>query len=681
MILNSRQYVKPPQKGYNYFDRIGSQKHGEQQMKKTERDYNNKTAALDLYIPVSIDATRSARIAYIAFLVLGFTLIITLLQVDHIGLFLSLPVILPVINREVPISLYLSAGPVLLFLAYLGVILRIVTVRRIVTACVFDSDGNLRTLQIRRRIKNTLPSFDPAIAFSSLPIGIIERSIRITVTVATLVILPFSVVVYFYFTSLIHNAELAILLQRVILALIPLVGFWGLVWPATTRRTTGKKLRLVGLFFTGIFSFCILFVTQYIFKSQTQYELWNRWEIAYWSDPRVRTMSSIDSGWLVPIENTQFLHDSQFGGSGAGRRYKAIFNIIRSRSITTPFMSKRTILNEGLNNLPASMEMQLFDKPTLRKAHLAKMQKRAVIGQNYIVYPDLSKLIADGVRFEGATLRMEDSDVSNSLILGSAIGLNGEFSATNVTLVLSVLTPAIDPPSTSFNVPDYADLWEGDVKDQIPEKKRNVILYSSLDGVQAAPEDFVEHFSGYKYALCTHQGFAAGFRRDCEEYASNHLGIFVKNNEDKIINAYKHGLIPGRMASGYNSPLQNLIVSCQLALFGKELTDEERIVLCPSRFGSSTAKLAREKLSTNTELVPYGLKSDIYEKDSHEVSYDKNCTEALIEAYDRLGERKLTDFERAEEQLSSEWKCLLLDFERESNGNELIEEIPSIFIK
>ena len=276
---------------------------------------------------------------------------------------------------------------------------------------------------------------------------------------------------------------------------------------------------------------------------------------------------------------------------------------------------------------------------------------------------------------------MEDSDVSNSLILGSAIGLNGEFSATNVTLVLSVLTPAIDPPSTSFNVPDYADLWEGDVKDQIPEKKRNVILYSSLDGVQAAPEDFVEHFSGYKYALCTHQGFAAGFRRDCEEYASNHLGIFVKNNEDKIINAYKHGLIPGRMASGYNSPLQNLIVSCQLALFGKELTDEERIVLCPSRFGSSTAKLAREKLSTNTELVPYGLKSDIYEKDSHEVSYDKNCTEALIEAYDRLGERKLTDFERAEEQLSSEWKCLLLDFERESNGNELIEEIPSIFIK
>jgi len=632
-------------------------------MSKIKRQLSNKTLAFDLYIPVAIESARSARVAYIAFLVLGFTLVITLLQVDHIGLLLSKPIVLPVINREVPISLYLIAGPILLLLAYLGVMLRIVTVRRVVTACLFDSDGQIRPLRLRRRVKNTLPSFDPAIAFSSLPIGQMERGIRIAVTIATLVLLPFLAVLYFYFIALIHNAALPILLQRIILAMIPLVGFWGLAWPTTTRRTTGRNSRLIGLVLTGSFSILILVATQFVFKPQSQYELWNQWEKAYWSDPRVRTMSSIDGGWLVPTESTQFLHDSKFGWHGAGRRYKTIFNVIKSRSITTPFSPKQTIVNEGSNNLPATLEMKLLGKLILRKAYLAQRQKRPTVGRRYIAYPDLSKLIADGIRFEGTLLRgplfskssliasqwygatlaepvftetimpfaefnsssivggmmygvdcrrsnwiegrivlthmsnvlcqgsdfskmflqgvdvphsfpvrMDGSMIDNSLVIGSSIGLNGEFSATNVTFILSAIVPTPEPPAVTFNKENYRDLWEDDIKARSPEKKQNVMLYSSLEGYHAAPEDFTEQLTGYKFALCKNQGLIHGFRRECQGYALDHSSAYGMDKKDKMINAHKRGLIPGIMATTYNARLPNLLISCQLALFAKELS-------------------------------------------------------------------------------------------------------------
>jgi len=292
---------------------------------------------------------------------------------------------------------------------------------------------------------------------------------------------------------------------------------------------------------------------------------------------------------------------------------------------------------------------------------------------------DFSKMFLQGVDVPHSfPVRMDGSMIDNSLVIGSSIGLNGEFSATNVTFILSAIVPNPEPPAVTFNKENYRDLWEDDIKARSPEKKQNVMLYSSLEGYHAAPEDFTEQLTGYKFALCKNQGLIHGFRRECQGYALDHSSAYGMDKKDKMINAHKRGLIPGIMATTYNARLPNLLISCQLALFAKELSDEERIVLCPSRYGSATAKIAREKLSTDKDFVPYKLKNSLYEKDDHEISYEKNCKEDLIKAYNRFGERNLAE-NKLERDERPEWDCMLIDLERSSNGKKLIKEHPFIY--
>ena len=333
--------------------------------KKFARDLGDANINISDYIPAAIEAARSIRIAYVAFLLLLFASAVTLLQADGVTMLLQLDLELPILSRNVPLGIFFTVMPVVIVCAYCGLMMRVFSLRRILTVCCYDSSGKIRKRETLRKVKNVLPSFDPALAFSPVPLGRIERTVRMIATILTLVLAPWLFLFSAKLWSLSTKLQHVHMVLGTCLILLPLIAAYTLFWPATTRVPKirlAQKIGLLSLF--SLFFFSVILVV-FIAKPQAKYDEWNAVEKWWWGDPKLYSPYDFAA--------RQAYRDKAYRLADNPNTFdKTFFSIARSRSLTRAHLNSKSLMPEH-SAAPPALPIDI-DNPEMRAEYVSRLK-------------------------------------------------------------------------------------------------------------------------------------------------------------------------------------------------------------------------------------------------------------------------------------------------------------------
>lgn len=665
---------------------------GRHLIRVVEQSKDNFPDSVKDYIPASVSITRSVRIAYISFLVLLLTLLVTLLTTNEFELFIQQPIRLPIFGKEIPSIAFMFLAPLLVVIAQAGLMMRLVSLRRVLTVCCYDHEGKLRDLAVRRRVKNMLPSFDVALAFSPVHLGKTERYLRASMAILLLGIFPFILILSFAVANLPLGAKLLHYWFLGLAVISMVVPIFGLFWPTTSRRPndlsqfkTAIKISIFGAIL--VFPFFLFVYT----PNGRDYSEWNAMEKWWYPNPDtyvsmfkrfnlpeyLNGMSTIgviapkkeeksifgmfyrSRNWKIGVKQHVSLNESDGAPLNLPENTKEERETFNEylRKITDRkkyILPQRLIHRSEIRNLNADGAL-LFDTyilhslignssfvgttfhgnnwgnsiitstdlraTTFQNSHIvdvllnsvnldrSKFLRSSLIGSEYELSADSDILFVRGNVHSNFFHNLDNYSLSltleNSRFIGNRLSLmaGSELRVRNSLIVLNQ-----DNFTTRFDAYTLGDRTskielndlEYDFSDQtttssseelefkvVRFKNGNVFIKNS-----GFDTGFIAHQAAFKDSQCWLNESSR-----CRGFKSKAL---VKGDTaakyKTLKKGYKTGIImagTGRM--GANEASIGLQVLCQLALYGDELSDIDRVALCPLMYGTKSGKVLRDK--------------------------------------------------------------------------------------